>query len=73
MKAAICPVCGGNGIVDEGFYRQTSGQWTSAGGTEICRSCGGTGWVTIGVEYTPYKPKPFEVDLGKVNDCEIGE
>ena len=47
MKAVICPVCGGNGIVDEGFYRQTSGQWTSAGGTETCRSCDGKGWVTL--------------------------
>ena len=47
MKAAICPVCGGNGIVDEGFYRQTSGQWTSAGGVETCRSCDGKGWVSV--------------------------
>jgi len=47
MRAVICPVCGGNGIVDEGFYRQTSGQWTSTGGTETCRSCGGKGWVRV--------------------------
>ncbi len=47
MQAVTCPVCGGNGLVDEGFYRQTSGDWTSAGGTETCRSCGGKGWVTI--------------------------
>ena len=64
MKAAICPVCGGNGIVDEGFHRQTSGQWTSAGGVETCRSCGGTGWVTIhepeGLPFAhPYNTEPL--------------
>jgi|GEM_PF-6278022 len=47
MEAARCPVCGGNGLVDEGFYRQTSGQWTSAGGVETCRSCNGKGWVSL--------------------------
>jgi len=40
-----CPVCNGNGIVDAGFYTQTSGYWTSAGGTEMCRACNGTGIV----------------------------
>lgn len=38
-----CPVCGGNGMVDAGFYSQTSGGWPSIGGTEICKSCNGTG------------------------------
>ena len=61
MKAATCPVCGGNGIVDEGFYRQTSGQWTSAGGTETCRSCDGKGWVSIKEDYLPsdYDTTPY--------------
>jgi hypothetical protein len=41
-----CPVCGGNGIVANGFYGQTSGQWTTASTTpEKCRSCGGLGRV----------------------------
>ena len=47
MQIVTCPVCGGNGLVDEGFYRQTSGQWTSAGGVETCRSCNGKGWVSL--------------------------
>ena len=51
MKAVICPVCTGNGIVDEGFYRQTSGTWLSCGGTEICRSCGGKGWLEVNENY----------------------
>jgi len=42
-----CPVCNGSGIVSFGFYTQTSGQWTSSGGTEGCRSCGGTGIVWV--------------------------
>jgi len=40
-----CPVCDGNGIVDTGFYTQTSGYWTSTGGTEMCQACNGAGIV----------------------------
>lgn len=47
-KAAImCPVCHGTGHVDAGFYYQTSGQWSSSGGTEPCKSCNGKGFVVI--------------------------
>jgi len=46
MVPATCPVCRGNGLVPNGFYRQTSGDWSSTSVTpEICRSCGGTGVV----------------------------
>jgi DnaJ-class molecular chaperone len=39
-----CPVCGGNGLVPNGFYDQTSGVWSSTDITpETCRACGGTG------------------------------
>lgn len=44
-KAQRCPVCNGTGHVDSGFYNQTSGDWSSAGGTEMCRSCNGKGFV----------------------------
>jgi len=41
-----CPVCNGNGLVPNGFYTQTSGQWGSTDATpEKCRSCNGTGIV----------------------------
>jgi hypothetical protein len=41
-----CPVCGGNGIRPEGYYRQTTGVYTSSTiSTEQCRSCNGTGVV----------------------------
>lgn len=40
-----CPVCNGNGLVAAGFYNQTSGAWSSCGGTEECRACKGKGYV----------------------------
>jgi len=41
-----CPVCNGNGLVDNGFYRQTSGTWASTDtAPEKCRSCNGQGIV----------------------------
>lgn len=47
MKAPYtCPVCGGNGLVPQGFYNQTSGQWISVSTCpEMCRSCNGSGIV----------------------------
>ena len=42
--AQRCPVCGGNGLVANGFYNQTSGYWfTSLISPETCRTCNGTG------------------------------
>ena len=39
-----CPVCNGNGLVPNGFYTQTSGDWPISSVTpETCRSCSGTG------------------------------
>ena len=39
-----CPVCGGNGLVPNGFYMQTGGHWsTTSTIPETCRSCDGTG------------------------------
>mgnify|MGYP001586541947 CR=1 FL=1 len=46
-----CPICNGNGLVDNGFYQQTTGHWeTSSTTPEQCRSCFGTGivWESIG-------------------------
>ena len=47
MKAVLCPVCTGSGIVEEGFYQRTSNTWTSCGGIEKCRACSGKGWVEV--------------------------
>jgi len=41
-----CPVCGGNGIKDEGFYLTTTGQWTSTAIKYVqCKTCNGLGMV----------------------------
>ncbi len=43
-KPFACPVCGGNGLVPQGYYNQTSGRWTTGSlEPEMCRSCNGTG------------------------------
>ena len=48
MKAVICPVCNGNGLVPNGFYTQTTGMWSTADTTpETCQSCGGTGYLVV--------------------------
>jgi hypothetical protein len=44
----ICPVCGGNGLVPNGFYSHTSGQWSTTSETaEQCKSCIGRGIIII--------------------------
>ena len=43
-----CPVCGGNGIVSNGFYNHTGNTWvTSTTAPEQCRSCHGKGYVVV--------------------------
>ena len=39
-KPYCCPVCGGKGLVINGFNNQESGGWTTT-----CRSCEGSGVV----------------------------
>ena len=42
----ICPVCGGKGIVQNGFYSSTGNTWiASTTIPETCRTCGGKGIV----------------------------
>ena len=47
-RPSRCPVCNGTGMVREGFYRQSSGEWYTGNnylGTEMCKSCNGKGYV----------------------------
>lgn len=45
-KCQCCPVCGGKGFVQAGFYNGVGTTIiTSTTGTEKCRSCNGKGWV----------------------------
>lgn len=44
--AQRCPVCGGKGIVPNGFYASTERSWSGTSLTpDKCRSCRGTGLV----------------------------
>ncbi len=42
MKAVICPVCKGNGVLLEGQM--------------VCNGCSGKGWVEVHEELTPSLP-----------------
>jgi hypothetical protein len=46
FKPYRCPICGGTGKVQAGFYDQFGGAWsTTSISPEPCRSCNGTGIV----------------------------
>ena len=49
MSVEICPVCGGKGLVPNGFYIAigTSYYSTTSTSPETCRSCGGKGYIEI--------------------------
>ena len=50
MRAVICPVCNGNGLVSAGFYSHPGdySYWATASvELEKCRSCGGKGWIAV--------------------------
>lgn len=47
-KPYRCPVCGGNGLVPNGFYNQASWNWsTTSMKPEMCRSCNGSGIIQV--------------------------
>ena len=47
MSVEICPVCGGKGLVPNGFYIAVGTSYYSSTSTspETCRSCGGKGYI----------------------------
>ena len=43
-----CPVCGGNGLVQQGFYLSVTGHFASnTTQFEQCRTCLGQGYVVV--------------------------
>ena len=44
MKAVICPVCSGSGLVAKPTNPSSS---SSIPNVAICHGCGGTGWVIV--------------------------
>lgn len=59
MSAQVCPVCGGKGLVPNGFYDVSSNldsvYKTTSATPETCRSCGGKGYI---IEYPEYHQVP---------------
>ena len=47
MTVERCPVCGGNGLVDSGFYLCAGSFEPSSAEPETCRSCDGKGYLVI--------------------------
>ena len=47
MSVEICPVCGGKGLVPNGFYTAIGTPYysTTSTSSETCRSCGGKGYI----------------------------
>lgn len=47
MSAQVCPVCGGKGLVPNGFYNISSNISTTSATPKTCRSCGGKGYIIV--------------------------
>lgn len=49
----VCPVCGGKGLVPNGFYNTIGTQYYTSSSTapETCRSCGGKGYIETSDNY----------------------
>ena len=46
-EAHICPVCGGKGLVPNGFYNAINTSASIQTTPETCRSCGGHGYIIL--------------------------
>ena len=76
MTVERCPVCGGDGLVDNGFYLSAgTGEWTtSSAEPETCRSCDGKGYLVIeydqiihsGTSYEPLDSDSFMKTLDAI-------
>lgn len=56
MRAQICPVCDGKGLVEKGFYDADEDE------TEECRSCNGAGYIFVPIARQPC-PRPYPVPM----------
>lgn len=73
MSVEICPVCGGKGLVPNGFYTAIGTPYYSTTSTspETCRSCGGKGYIETYDDYalTPDQElKELQDRLKKLED-----
>ena len=71
MSAQVCPVCGGKGLVPNGFYDVGSSnlgnyrQKTTSASPETCRSCQGKGYIIV----TP-NPNHFIANTLNCSNCD---
>lgn len=67
MSVEICPVCGGKGLVPNGFYTAIGTPYYSTTGTspESCRSCGGKGYIET---YSGIVQHPQLAELEELNE-----
>lgn len=67
MSAQVCPVCGGKGLVPNGFYLSvgTDSYRTNSTAPETCRSCGGKDYI---IEFPDSYPLPV---YNSYNSCTV--
>lgn len=67
MSVEICPVCGGKGLVPNGFYIAVGTPYYSTTSTspETCRSCGGKGYIET---YSVVVQNPELAQLEELNE-----
>lgn len=66
MSVEICPICGGKGLVPNGFYYSVGTSYYSTTNTspETCRSCGGRGYIE---SYSGVVQNPELAELEELN------
>lgn len=70
MSAQVCPVCGGKGIVPNGFYISVGASnyyTTNSTASETCRSCGGKGYI---IEYPDSCQHPVYNSCRSCSNCD---
>ena len=66
MTVERCPVCNGNGLVDNGFYLSAgnTGTWTtSSAEPDTCKSCAGKGYVVVEDERLEITGTKYPVEI----------
>ena len=70
MSAQVCPVCGGKGLVPNGFYISVGASdyyTTNSTAPETCRSCGGKGYI---IEYSDSCQYPVYNSCRSCSNCD---
>lgn len=68
MSAQVCPVCGGKGLVPNGFYDVSSNLSTTSATPETCRSCQGKGYIVVAPSSNHFRANTFNCSNCDNND-----